>query len=207
MTKLKSKEFTKVVNPTYDEKFNYTVFKPLTRVLNALSLTFPVGEKWFCTAIRDHKNLVDSDLQLEIQEFIRQEAQHSMAHRSLNQSFGLDLSETDATATARLAKLGTTAHERLMTTKALETLTAFGGYLYLKGAKYLFKKNQVSKIWADHAKEEVDHEFVAEAVYNCIYVGNKREYLLHFYKTCVELICEVTVNYRKLKQIEKESKK
>lgn len=202
--KLNSKQFTKVVDPTFEETFDYTVFKPLTRVLNSLSLTFPVGERWFCTAIRDHEGWVDDEMLAEIKEFIRQEAQHSMAHKSLNQCFGLDLSETDSTATHRLSRLGMTPHERLMTTKALETLTAFGGYLYVYGGKYLFKKNQTSKIWADHAKEEVAHEFVAEEVYKAVYGKNTTEYYLHFVKTCVELLGEVKNNYHKLKQIEKE---
>lgn len=204
MTKLQSKKFEKVENATYEEVFNYTILKPLTRILNSLSLTFPVGEKFFCMAIRDHKDYVDEKLQNEITEFIRQEAQHSMAHKSLNEHFGLDLSVTDATALYRLEKLGTTYHERLMTTKALETLTAFGGHLYVYGGKYLFKKNQTSKIWADHAKEEVAHEFVAEEVYKAVYGKNTLEYQLHFIKTLIQLLKEVRVNYGKLKQIEKE---
>lgn len=202
--KLHSEEFKLISDTSYDNIYNYTKLKFLTRVLNSLSLTFCVGEKFFCQAIRDHVTWVDEDLQKEIKEFIRQEAQHSMAHRSLNQMFqkdGLSVSDYEQKALGRLNGLGVSPEDRLMTTKALEALTAFGGKLYFK-ASWIFKPCQTSDLWAHHAKEEVQHEFVAEEVFEKVYGKNTLKYRLHFCRVMVQLILQVVENYVALKKIE-----
>lgn len=202
--KLHSEEFKLISDKSYDNIYNYTKLKVLTRILNSLSLTFCVGEKFFCQAIRDHAMWVDEDMQKEIKEFIRQEAQHSMAHRSLNQCFaenGLAVKYLEDRALYRLNYLGNSPEQRLMTTKALESLTAFGGKLYFK-ANWFFKPCQTSELWAHHAKEEVQHEFVAEEVFKSVYGANTLKYYLHFCRVVVQLVLQIVENYVALKQIE-----
>ena len=58
----------------------------LTRMFDALSLTFPDGERYFIQSVRlfrDH--IQDSDLKQRVADFIRQEAQHGIAHDRMNQ--------------------------------------------------------------------------------------------------------------------------
>lgn len=208
MTKLNSKKFELITDTSKDNIFNYTKFKPLTRILNALSLTFCVGERFFCDAVRMHKDQQPKELQEEIKEFIRQEAQHSQAHRSLNfilqSTYGADVTKAENQAFQKLKDLGMTPQQQLLTTCCLEDLTAFGGWLYIKGGKYFFKHQyQSSQLWKEHAKEEVQHHFVAKDVYGNVYVKYQSEYFLHFCKTCVKLITQVAQNYKELKRIER----
>lgn len=57
-----------------------------TRLFDALSLTFPDGERYFIQSVRLFRNkITDPDLQQRVADFIRQEAQHGMAHDKMNQ--------------------------------------------------------------------------------------------------------------------------
>ena len=57
-----------------------------TRMFDALSLTFPDGERYFIECVRLFKDqITDPDLQQRVADFIRQEAQHGIAHDKMNQ--------------------------------------------------------------------------------------------------------------------------
>ncbi|WP_180017135.1 MULTISPECIES: metal-dependent hydrolase [unclassified Acinetobacter] len=57
----------------------------LTRMFDALSLTFPDGERYFIQSVRlFHDQIKDPDLQKRVADFIRQEAQHGIAHDKMN---------------------------------------------------------------------------------------------------------------------------
>ena len=52
----------------------------MTRMFDALSLTFPDGERYFIESVRLFRDkITDEDLQQRVADFIRQEAQHGMA--------------------------------------------------------------------------------------------------------------------------------
>jgi|APGre2960657404_1045060.scaffolds.fasta_scaffold00061_36 predicted metal-dependent hydrolase len=208
-TKLKSKPFELITDTSKENVLNYTKFKFLTRVLNSLSLTFVIGERFFCDAVRLHQSCVDDETYFEIKEFIKQEAQHSLAHRSLNRilktTYKVDTEKLERSAHSRLQNLGFTPDKRLLTTVCLEDLTAFGGFLYIKGGKFFFKRElQSSKLWEEHAKEEVQHHFLAKTVYEQNYKPNKIKYFLHFIKTSYTLFLQLVENYQELKRAEKE---
>ena len=58
----------------------------LTRMFDALSLTFPDGERYFIECVRLFRDqIADPALQQRVADFIRQEAQHGMAHDKMNQ--------------------------------------------------------------------------------------------------------------------------
>ncbi|MDO5543732.1 MAG: metal-dependent hydrolase [Acinetobacter sp.] len=58
----------------------------LTRMFDALSLTFPDGERYFIQSVRLFRDQIqDSDLKQRVADFIRQEAQHGIAHDKMNQ--------------------------------------------------------------------------------------------------------------------------
>ena len=57
-----------------------------TRLFDALSLTFPDGERYFIESVRLFRDkITDPDLQQRVADFIRQEAQHGIAHDKMNQ--------------------------------------------------------------------------------------------------------------------------
>ena len=58
----------------------------LTRMFDALSLTFPDGERYFIQSVRLFRDQIqDPDLKQRVAYFIRQEAQHGIAHDKMNQ--------------------------------------------------------------------------------------------------------------------------
>lgn len=57
-----------------------------TRFFDALSLTFPEGERFFIESVRLYRDQIsDPTLQAKVKNFIRQEAQHGIAHDRMNQ--------------------------------------------------------------------------------------------------------------------------
>lgn len=57
-----------------------------TRFFDALSLTFPEGERFFIESVRLYRDQIsDPTLQAKVKDFIRQEAQHGIAHDRMNQ--------------------------------------------------------------------------------------------------------------------------
>ncbi|MCA4815436.1 metal-dependent hydrolase [Acinetobacter towneri] len=58
----------------------------LTRMFDAMSLTFPDGERYFIQSVRLFRDQIqDPDLKQRVADFIRQEAQHGIAHDKMNQ--------------------------------------------------------------------------------------------------------------------------
>ena len=55
-----------------------------TAVFNALSLTFPDGEKLFVDAVRKFRGAASGRLADEVRAFIAQESIHSREHAALN---------------------------------------------------------------------------------------------------------------------------
>jgi predicted metal-dependent hydrolase len=56
-----------------------------TAVFNALSITFPDGERMFMDAVRHYRGEVSGKLAEDVRGFIAQEAIHSREHHALNQ--------------------------------------------------------------------------------------------------------------------------
>mgnify|MGYP006167661917 CR=1 FL=1 len=82
----------------------------LSHFLNALSLTFPDGERLFVDSVREFRDVVtDKARQKEISGFIGQEAMHSLEHVSMNnmlEAKGLPAREVLRTYVDGLRKAG-----------------------------------------------------------------------------------------------------
>src|SRR3990167_3540335 len=61
-----------------------------TAVFNALSLTFPDGERLFIDAVKNYRGQLGGKLLDDVRGFIAQEAIHSREHHTLNQLIDRD---------------------------------------------------------------------------------------------------------------------
>lgn len=140
----------------------------ITRMFDALSLTFPDGERYFIESVRLFRDkITDEDLQQRVADFIRQEAQHGMAHDKMNQVMkeqGMPV-EQFIRRLNRIFKFelkNRSAQYNIAMTAAAEHLTAlmaetfFGNKSTLKDAH-----PYVRALLAWHAIEEMEHRDVA----------------------------------------------
>src|ERR1700743_3762164 len=70
-----------------------------TAFFNALSASFPQGERFFMDAVRPYRDTVDPGLREQVVAFTTQEAVHSREHRVFNNTLaaqGYDLTRIDA---------------------------------------------------------------------------------------------------------------
>ena len=139
-----------------------------TRMFDALSLTFPEGERYFIESIRLFRDKIsDPDLQERVADFIRQEAQHGIAHDKMNQVMK-DQGMPIEAFTNRLKKIFRFELEyrspqyNIAMTAAAEHLTALmADTFYSKKATLADADPLVRALFAWHAIEEMEHRDVA----------------------------------------------
>lgn len=141
-----------------------------TAFYNALSSTFPVGEKFFMTAVRHYRDDVDETLREQIDDFIYQESMHTREHIVFNQQAqkaGYDIAplERRARGTIDWAKTRPMI-QQLAATCALEHFTATLAHDLLKDPAHLEGASvEPGKLWRWHAIEEIEHKAVAFDTY------------------------------------------
>lgn len=141
-----------------------------TAVMNALSLTFPDGEKLFVDAVRHFRDRVDGMLRDEVKRFIAQEAAHSREHHALNQ-----LVDTTKYPVAEILahvreRIGMTRargpYAMLLATIALEHFTAMMADLHMVHRELFENADpEITRLWRWHALEETEHKAVAYDVF------------------------------------------
>jgi predicted metal-dependent hydrolase len=141
-----------------------------TAVFNALSLTFPDGERMFMDAVRHYKPLLNGQLLDEANAFIAQEAIHTREHVSLNKimdggHYPLERIRAHIKKDCEIAEnLGPMT--QLAATISLEHFTAMLGDYILAGAPMLDgAPEDVKNLWQWHALEETEHKAVAFDVF------------------------------------------
>jgi len=144
----------------------------LTHLVEALSLTFPLGERFFVDAVKRFRGeLALLDMDADIRAFIGQEAHHGRAH----ETFNAWLSEGVPDAASLEARVARTLEEgrakmspmqQLAVTCALEHFTAVMAELLLGNAVLREKIHpDVRRLLVWHAIEETEHKAVAFDVY------------------------------------------
>ncbi len=137
-----------------------------TAFYNALSASFPQGERFFMDAVRSFKSEADPKLQDQITSFVTQEALHTREHVFFNQQItgaGYDLSRMDAVIKKRLGFGRTRSKiEQLGATIALEHFTAILAHEALSTpAHFADATEEARRMWKWHAIEEIEHKSVA----------------------------------------------
>lgn len=153
----------------------------MSHFLNAMSLSFPDGERFFMDSVRSFKEQIgDEQLQKDIQGFIAQEGLHGNAHENFNnmlkdQGYPVEkLITLVQTALNNLQKL-CRKHKALESvplavTCGLEHITAVLGDLVLTNHTLTNDMHDsVKNLWIWHALEETEHKAVAYDVYSTQY--------------------------------------
>lgn len=141
-----------------------------TAVFNALSLTFPDGERMFIDAVRHYRDRVDGKLAEDVKGFIAQEAIHSREHHLLNTLIDRDVypvADVEGQIKERVAFARSRGPMRmLMSTIALEHLTSMMADVHAAN-QTLFDGAPpgVERMWRWHAMEETEHKAVAFDVF------------------------------------------
>lgn len=140
----------------------------ITRMFDALSLTFPIGERYFIQSVRLFRDqITDPDLQNRVTDFIKQEAQHGIAHDKMNEIMKKQGMPVDQF----IKYLGEhfdyvlknrSAQYNIAMTAAAEHLTALMAETFFSKKSTLANTDPyVRALFAWHAIEEMEHRDVA----------------------------------------------
>ncbi len=150
-----------------------------THYMNALSLLFPHGEKFFIDAVRHYRDRVDDPrLQRETRTFVAQEGWHRSVHAGFNHwldRLGLPAGALDARAGDKIAYTMRKVPPRgwLAATVCLEHFTAILAHdLLAHPERTAGMHGQFRRVWTWHAIEELEHKAVAFDLYRKI--GGRR---------------------------------
>lgn len=148
----------------------------LTAFFNAMSIAFPVGEKFFIDAVRHYGDrITDPALKADIQGFCGQEGFHRREHQRYNETLcaarGYDLDQLEGTLTRRLnwAQKNLSPMKNLAITVAIEHFTAVLAEILLRDGSILDRADpSMRALWRWHAAEELEHKTVAFDVFRAV---------------------------------------
>lgn len=164
-----------------------------TTFLNALSLLFPEGERFFVDSVKQHKHLVDDPaLQRAITGFIGQEAMHGKEHRAFNDLM-IEHGFAEAPRIDRylrrflgLVRKTLPPASQLAVTCALEHFTAMLAEALLQDHRMRDELHpSVRPLWLWHALEESEHKAVAFDVYTAANGGYLRRVAIMLVTTVI----------------------
>lgn len=145
----------------------------ITHFMNALSTSFPDGERFFIHAVRNFESQIqDPQLRADIRAFIGQEANHGKEHEAFNNAL---IDQHDLPLTSKMkfmkgalayAKKRFSPREQLALTVGFEHFTAILANLMLKRADELEGLDEMyGDMFMWHAVEETEHKSVAFDVF------------------------------------------
>lgn len=139
-----------------------------TRMFDALSLTFPDGERYFIQSVRLFRDqITDPELKQKVADFIRQEAQHGIAHDKMNQLMrdqGQPIDRFIETMKRMFAfelKYRSDKYNVAMTAAAEHLTALMADTFYANKATLADAHPYVRALLAWHAIEEMEHRDVA----------------------------------------------
>ena len=148
-----------------------------TAWFNAMSITFPLGEKFFIDSVRHYADRIDDPkLQQEIRQFCGQEGFHRREHDRYNRELcrrrGYDLIwlERRLERNIERAKKLLSPLELLASTAALEHITAIMAESALSPENPMINAVDpaMQQLWDWHAAEEMEHKSVAFDVFRAV---------------------------------------
>jgi predicted metal-dependent hydrolase len=137
-----------------------------TAFYNALSVTFPKGEAYFCDSVKMFRDGASEKLAGEIRAFVKQEVIHSREHVAFNrhvvdQGYDVSLLERHVDEALALTE-GRPPIANLAATMALEHFTAMLAHELIANPRHLAGgEQQATGLWRWHAAEEIEHKGVA----------------------------------------------
>lgn len=146
--------------------------RSITAFFDNLSIFFPVGERFFITAVRAHLGAVEDDqLRRDVRMFCGQEGVHGREHDRYNemlaeQGYPVEVMERRVKRLLEVTSKILSVRQQLGVTCALEHFTALlargvlGDERLLEGAD-----PRMSALWRWHSVEEYEHRAVAYDVY------------------------------------------
>jgi predicted metal-dependent hydrolase len=153
-----------------------------TAWFNAMSITFPLGEKFFIDSVRHYADRIDDPkLREEIRGFFGQEGFHRREHDRYNRALcrlrGYDLDYLEGRLETKIAqgeKL-LSPLEQLAVTAALEHITAIMAESGLSDDNPMLglADPAMQALWDWHAAEEMEHKAVAFDVYRAVGGGER----------------------------------
>jgi hypothetical protein len=164
-----------------------------THWMNAMSLTFPHGEKFFIDSVRAYRERnTDPVLEAQIRGFIGQEGWHRHEHAAFNAwlaRLGLPAEAIEARAGRKIEALKRSVHPRgwLASTVCLEHFTAILAKDMLAHPERTAGMHpHFRRLWTWHSMEELEHKAVAYDLWEV--TGGK-------YSTRVRAMLLVSVNF------------
>lgn len=175
-----------------------------TTFLNALSLLFPEGERFFVESVKQHKAAVTTPaLAAAVKGFIGQEAMHSKEHRAFNElmvSHGYAEApeiERRLRGFLKLVRKVLSPKSQLAATCALEHFTAMLAEALLRDSRMRDELDPaVRGLWLWHALEEAEHKAVAFDVYRAAGGGDARRAAVMLLTTAVFFTVQMLVHAR-----------
>jgi predicted metal-dependent hydrolase len=153
-----------------------------TAWFNAMSITFPLGEKFFIDSVRHFADRIDDPkLAEEIRGFCGQEGFHRAAHQRYNKTlcekrgYNLEYMEGRLEKNIALTEKFMSPLERLAATAAFEHITAIMAESALAEDNPMIDTvdSAMQALWQWHAAEEMEHKSVAFDVY-CAVGGTEK---------------------------------
>ena len=183
-----------------------------TAWFNAMSLLFPLGEKFFIDSVCHFQDEIeDPRLQDEIASFRAQEATHRLQHQKYNEllcdlrDYDLDRFEKHERERMAWAYRELSARRRLAGTVANEHLTAIMAHDMLSNRDLLVDADpHIAQLWEWHGVEETEHKAVAFDVFIAVggTLAERRQALLlntfFFFKDTLRNVCIMLRNDGKL---------
>lgn len=173
-----------------------------TSFLNALSLLFPEGERFFVDSVKQQRERAPG-LEHDIAGFIGQEAMHGKEHRALNELLALhgyaSAPKIDAALRRFLGLVRKTLSpmSQLAATCALEHFTAMLAESLLTDDRMRGEIDpSVRQLWLWHALEEAEHKAVAFDVYRAAGGGYVRRASIMLLTTVVFFAAQAIAHAR-----------